>query len=392
MKKPKTLTALFVRNVKEPGRYGDGYGGHGLMLQVHKASNARATKSWIQRVRINGKPTHVGIGTYPLVTLAEAREAAIENLRTIKKGLDPRSGIPTFAEAAERVIAIHSTSWKDSGKSAEQWRASLRDYVLPTLSDKRVDEITTADVMTLLLPIWSEKRETARRVRQRIGAVCKWAQAQGYRDDDPTGPALTAALPKNGTHRQHLKALPYAEVAEALETVRQTGAHWATAACFEFMTLTACRSGEARQADWQEIDGDTWTIPASRTKSGREHRVPLPDRALEILRDARELTGGTGLIFPAKSGRPMSDSSMSKLIRENGIACVPHGMRSSFRQWAAERTTYPREVCELALAHVNKDRIEAAYQRSDLYDLRRKLMESWASFLSEKSADVVKIA
>ena len=384
MKKPKTLTALFVRNVKEPGRYGDGFGGHGLMLQVHKASNDRATKSWVQRIRINGKPTHVGIGTYPLVTLAEAREAAIENLRTIKKGFDPRAGIPTLRAAAEAVIAIHAEGWKDSGKSAGQWRASLEAYAYPHIGDKPINTIETGDLLTVLLPIWNEKRETARRVRQRVGTICQWAVAKGYRETDPTGPALSAALPKNGNHRQHFQALPYPDVAGALEVVRQSGAHWATVTCFEFMTLTACRSGEARKADWQEIAGDTWTIPASRTKSGREHRVPLSDRALEILNDARERTGGAGLVFPAKSGRALSDSSMSKLIRENGIACVPHGMRSSFRQWAAERTTYPREVCELALAHVNKDRIEAAYQRSDLYDLRRKLMQAWADYLSER--------
>ena len=392
MKKPKILTAAFCRTVTETGRYGDGRGGHGLTLQVHKTTAGRVTKSWIQRVVINGKPTHIGIGLYPLITLAEARALALDNMRNIRAGRDPRSGIPTFSEAAETVIAIHATGWKDSGKSAAQWRASLRDYAMDKIGNKRIDEITTADVLACILPNWQDKRETMRRVRQRIGAVCKWAIAQGYRADDPTGPALTAALPKNGNHREHFKALPYAEVPGALETVRQSGAYWATIAAFEFLTLTACRSGEVRAATWDEIDGATWTIPADRTKTGKAHRVPLSRRALEILAEARDYTGGAGLIFPAASGKLMSNSTMSKLVRENGIACVPHGMRSSFRQWAAERTNYPREVCELALAHVNKDRVEAAYQRSDLYDLRRRLMDAWAAYLTVETADVVQIA
>ena len=322
MKKPRTLTALFVKNVREVDRYGDGHGGHGLTLNVHRAGNGRITKSWIQRIKINGKPTHIGLGAYPVTTLAEARALAI------------------------------------------------------------------------LLPIWNTKRETARRVRQRIGAICKWAIAQNYRDDDPTGPALTAALPKNGNHKEHFKALPYAEVSGALAVIRASGAHVSTRLCLELLTLTATRSGECRLASWDEIDlyAAAWTIPGARTKTGRPHRVPLSGRALEVLADARELTGGAGLVFPSKGGKPLSDSAMSKLLRDQGIAAVPHGMRSSFRQWAAERTNTPREVCELALAHVNKDRIEAAYQRSDLYDLRRKLMQSWAAFLDNQSAVVVKIA
>ena len=214
-------------------------------------------------------------------------------------------------------------------------------------------------------------------------------RARAHRETDPTGPELTAALPRNGNKRQHFKALPYAEVPAAIETVRQSGAHWATVACFEFLTLTATRSGEARLATWNEIDGDTWIVPGERMKAGREHRVPLSDRAVEILNDARDRTGGDGLVFPSKTGRVMSDSSMSKLIRENGIGCVPHGMRSSFRQWAAERTNAPREVCELALAHVNSDAVEAAYQRSDLFDLRRRLMQSWADYLRGSSATIV---
>ena len=355
----------------------------GRLLRQHKASNGRITRSWIQRLKVNGKNTHVGLGAYPLVGLAEARARALENLLTIKKGLDPRAGIPLFSEAAEQVIGIHAAGWKDHGKSEKQWRSSLRDYVLPTLGDKRVDQVTTADVMAVLIPHWQTKTETMRRVRQRIGAVMKWSIAQGYRDNDPTGPALTAAMPKTGGVREHLKALPYAEVSAALETVRQSGAYWATVACFEFMTLTATRSGEARLATWDEFDlkSATWEIPRERMKSKRPHRVPLARRLLDILHDAREQTGGRGLVFPSKTGRAMSDSTISKLVRENEIECVPHGMKSSARDWMSELTDYPYEVCELVLAHVNNNRIEAAYRRSDLYERRRTLMQDWANYV-----------
>ena len=394
MRKRKPLSSAFVETIRKPGRYGDGRGGHGLTLNVHKAESGRITRSWIQRIKINGKVTHIGLGAYPFVGLADARALALDNLLTVKKGIDPRAGIPTFSEAVEQVIKIHSAGWKDGGKSEKQWRSTLRAYVYPALGQKRVNEITTADVMEVLVPHWQTKTETMRRVRQRIGAVMKWAIAQGYRDNDPTGPALTAALPKNGSVKEHLKALPYSEVSTALETIRQSGAHWATVACFEFMTLTAVRSGEARLAEWDEINfsDQLWQIPGERMKNSRPHRVPLSDRAIEILQQAWEMTNGSGLIFPSKTGKPMSDATMSKLAKENNIGCVPHGMRSSFRQYCAEKTNYPREVAELALAHVNSDSVEAAYQRSDLFDLRRKLMESWTSYLAEEKAVVVKIA
>lgn len=393
MKNVKPLTAAFVQKVRKPGRYGDGRGGHGLILNVHETTGGRITASWIQRIRIKGSVTHIGLGQYPVVTLAEARATALENMRNVRKGLHP-AGVPTFKEAVEVVIGIHAASWKNSGKSAAQWRASLRDYAMPKLGDKRLNEITTADVLSCIKDNWSTKQETMKRVRQRIGAVMKWAVAQGYRSDDPAGPALTAALPKGNGRRQHHKALPYAEVAAALHTIRQSGAHWSTIACFEFMTLTATRSNEARSAQWDEIDVDAgvWEIPAQRMKMQRPHRVPLSSRAIEILELAKTMTGGHGLIFPTARGKAMSDNTMSKLLREQGIGCVPHGMRTSFRIWSAEMTNIPREICELALAHVNSDKVEAAYQRSDLYTKRAKLMQSWSSYLASSQAAVREIA
>ena len=255
---------------------------------------------------------------------------------------------------------------------------------MPRLADKPVDEIDTADVMAVLLPIWSTKRVTAKRVRQRIAAVMKWAVAQGFRQDDPAGDAISAALPKNTVPQQHQRALPHGEVGAALDRVRRSRAYRGTVLAFEFLVLTACRNGEVRGTRWDEIDtaGAVWTIPAARMKAAREHRVPLSPRALEVLEDARQLADQRGLAFPSPTGRTLSQSTMPSLLRDLEIGAVPHGFRSSFRDWAAECTDAPREVCELALAHVNSDRVEAAYRRTDLFEKRRELMSAWADYIA----------
>ena len=343
-------------------------------------------KSFSQRLRINGKPLNVGLGSYPIVSLAEARALALENAKAVRRGDDPRRPkvrIPTFEAASETVIELHEPNWREGGKTAKLWRARLRDYVMPKLGRKTVDVVTTADVLAVLTPIWNEKRDTARRVRQHIGAIMKWAVAQGYREDNPAGEAIAAALPKSGGKAEHSKALPHAEVGAALEVIRASNAWPATRLAFEFLTLTAARSGEARLATWAEIDLDaaTWTVPAERMKAGIEHRVPLSDAALDILSRAQEYRDGSGLVFPSPRGRALSDSTISKLVRENEIACVPHGMRSSFRDWCAE-TGVPREVAESSLAHVVKDSTEAAYFRSDLLERRREVMWAWAEHLT----------
>ena len=396
MRRPQRLSASFVKTVNVPGRYGDGRGGHGLSLLVKPMRAGGFSKSWSQRLLVNGRPTNIGLGGYPIVTLAEARQAVIANRRAVAQGRDPRAGgVPTFEEAAEKVIAMHEPTWKDGARSAAIWRSSLRDYAMPRLGRKTVDSITTADVMAVLVPIWSTKRETARRVRQRIGAVMKWSVAHHYRQDNPAGDAvgdaIAEALPRDGASTKiHHRALPHAEVGAAVAKIRASGAHPSTVFAFEFLVLTAGRSGEVRGARWEEVDFEsaTWTVPASRMKMARPHRVPLSTRAVEILEEAHELTDDADLVFPSPTGRMLSDSTISKLVRENGIGCVPHGMRSSFRDWAAECSDAPREVCELALAHVNNDRVEAAYRRSDLFEKRRELMQDWASYLAESPVPV----
>ena len=378
---PQKLTATFVKAVEQPGKYGDQ---HGLILRVMPSGS----KQWIWRGTIHGTRRDIGLGGHPYTTLAEARQTAFDYRKMARAGGDPlalrrRPDMPTFGAAVEVVIGMQREGWKDGSRHEKIWRRSLDHYAMPRLGRKRVDEVTTADVLAVLIPHWHEKNDTMKRVRQRISTTMKWAVAQGYRDDNPAGDAIGAALPKPGRVVQHMRALPFAEVGDALAKVRGAGAYWATVAAFEFLVLTAARSGEVRLAEWSEVDTEaaTWNVPASRMKAKRDHRVPLSARTLEILAEAHEFRDASGLIFPSQTGRAMSDSTLSKLLRENNIAAVPHGFRSSFRDWAAECSDAPREVCELALAHVNSDRVEAAYRRSDLFDRRRELMEAWSTFV-----------
>ncbi len=387
VQRPYRLSARFVETIQEPGRYGDGRGSGGLSLRVKLTARGDLAKSWGQRISIDGRPRNLGLGSWPHVSLAEARQKCALNLLARERGelvTGKRRTVPTFAEAVEKVIAVHRDGWKDGGRSEQLWRSSLRDYVLPRLGRRPVDRLCTSDVMAVLLPIWNEKRETAKRVRTRISAVMRWAVAQGYREDNPAGDAIGEALPRNGVRRRHHPALPYAEVAAAIRTVRTSGASPAPALAFEFLVLTACRSAEVRGALWNEVDlaGREWRIPGERMKAGRDHRVPLSDRALAVLEEARALADGSGLVFPSARSGPLSGEAIAKLVRDLGIGAVPHGFRSSFRDWAAECTDAPREVCELALAHVNTNAIEAAYRRTDLFERRRALMEQWAAFLA----------
>ncbi len=385
MRRPARLSATFVRTVNVPGRYGDGRGGQGLSLLVKRRARGGFAKSFSQRLRINGRAVNVGVGPYPLVSLAEARATALSNWQLVRRGDDPRRPrvlMPTFESASETVVRLHAPNWRNSGKTAKLWRARLKAYAFPKLGHKTVDNITSSDVLDVLLPIWNDKRDTARRVRQHIGAIMKWAVAQGYRSDNPAGETIGAALPRSGGRAEHYQALPHAEVASALEVIRSSNAGPTTKLAFEFLTLTAARSGEARMATWAEIDFKSaiWTVPAERTKSGSSHRVPLSDDAILLLLRARVFRDESDLIFPSPRGKALSDSTISKLVRENGIACVPHGMRSSFRDWCAD-TGVPRDVAESSLAHAVSDSTEAAYFRSDLLERRRVVMQAWADHL-----------
>ena len=382
------LSAVFVRTAP-PGFYCDG---HGLNLRVDPSGARR----WVQRLVIRGRPRMLGLGGYPLVSLAEARDVAFAHRKQARAGGDPLTEkrhaqhVPTIEEAAAAVLEQQRSGWRHA-RYERDWPRSLRAYAFPRIGAVPVSDVTTADVLAILTPIWHDKPETARRVRQRIGAVMKWAIAMGYRPDNPAGDALGQALGRQRAIVQHMRALPHGEVADALATVRTSRALVTTKDAFELLVLTAARSGEVRLATWDEMDLDAavWTIPAARMKAKRDHRVPLSGRALEILHDARRRSDGSSLVFRSPRGKPLSDMTLSKLIKELGIAAVPHGFRSSFRDWAAEQTNTPREVVEAALAHTAQNPTEAAYARSDLFERRRLLMNDWAAYLDGENGQVV---
>ena len=381
--RPRTLSATFVRKVSQPGTYGDGRGGHGLALRVWITANGRIGKTWTQRMRINGRLTNIGLGGYPVVTLAEARAKALESRRAVARGLDPRTGgLPTFEQAAEKVIALRRRTWKGTS-SERQWRSDLKRYVLPKIGKKPVNEVASGDVLDIIAPIWQTQPVTARRVRNRLSAVMRWAVAKNFRQDDPAGEAVTAALPRKGAVKTvHYQSLPHAELGAMLERVEGTGCYPTTALALRFIALTATRSGEALGAKWEEIDGDVWTIPAVRMKVGKEHRVPLSSGALAVLEEARRYSDASGLVFPsARSGKQISRAVFSSTFRRHGIPATLHGLRSSFRDWCAE-TGVAREVAEASLAHVVKSMTERAYLRSDLLERRREVMQDWSDYLA----------
>lgn len=385
----KALSAAFVRTVTKPGKYTDG---HGLFLKVEQSG----AKRWVQRIVIRGKRTEIGMGSASLVSLAEARETALENRKLARAGGDPlqakrtAQALLTFEEAARKVHKIHEPTWRNK-KHAAQFISTLETYTFPRIGSLKVSEVTTADVLAVLQPIWLEKPETARRVRQRIGTVMKWAVANGWRTDNPAE-AISQALPKHERTQKHRKSLPYDKVPEFVEALRASDAGLSTKLALELVILTASRSSEVRLADWSEFDleAGVWTRPAERMKSKKEHRVPLCDRAVEILNEAKTLGPGAGFVFPGtKFGKPLSDMTLLKLTKGLGYDVDVHGFRTSFKTWAQERTNTPRDVSEAALAHVVKDKAEAAYARSDFFDKRRKLMEKWQIWTNPRPDNVV---
>ena len=375
------LTPAFVRNVSRAGRYCDG---NGLYLDVRPTGS----RGWIQRLTIRGRRTELGLGGYPLVSLKEAREKAFANRKLAREGGDPLSekrrtkSMPTFADAARKLVDQLSPGWR-SPRHAQLWLMGMERHVFPRIGKTPVSEVTSADVIGVLTPIWHEKATTARKLRQRIRAVMQWAVAMELRPDNPCdriGPALGG---QNYTVRR-MKALPHREVASSIGKVWASGSKQVVKLAFELLVLTATRSGEVRGAAWTEIDLDdrVWTIPAGRSKTNREHRIPLSRRALEILEEARALGRGSPLVFPSLRGKPLDGTAFTRLLKRLGIDAVPHGFRSSFRDWAAEETDHPREVAEAALAHVVRNQVEAAYRRTDLFDRRRRLMADWADYLA----------
>ena len=384
------LTSVGAKALTKPGRYGDG---DGLYLYISPSG----TKSWVQRIVVDGRRRDVGLGSFSTVGLARARSIAHDNRVAVAEGRDPvaekresaqrcQPSIPTFAQAAAFVIDLRRPTWSNE-KHVAQWESTLGTYAHPVIGDMTVDAITSADLMNVLTPIWTSKAETASRVRQRIETVMDWAVAQGYRLDNPAGRSLLRGLPKTQRLKEHHQALPYTQVPGAVIQVRESNASIMTKLSFEYLVLTAARSGEVRGADWAEVDWElaTWKIPASRMKARRPHRIPLSERAMEVLGRALELGDGQGLIFPGiRSGKPASEMVFTAMLRRMEIPAVPHGFRTSFRNWVAECTATPWAVAEVALAHNVGNSTEAAYMRSDLFDQRRALMDAWADYVTGK--------
>ena len=386
------LTVAKARSLSKPGLHGDGG-------TLYLAVAPGGSKSWIQRLTIDGKRRDIGLGGFPLVSLAEARHKAFENRRLAWAGGDPRAAkrrarVPTFREAAEWTFDANRPRWRNA-KVAKNWLQQLERHAFPVLGNMGVDRIGREDVLRVLTPIWTVKPETARKLRQRIRTILRWAEAHGHVAYNVAGEGIDGALPAMPAVREHYRALPYREVAAALETATASRASLAVKLCLRFLVLTAARSGEARGAAWDEIDLDAseWRIPANRMKAGVEHRVPLSEAALGTLEQARPLCDTSGLIFPSptKPGKTLSDMTLTKVLRATGLAerTTVHGFRSSFRDWCAE-TGKPRELAEAALAHIVGG-VEGAYFRSDLFERRRRLMADWARYTSGDDATVVQL-
>ena len=400
----KELGPLEIKRLTAPGYHAVG-GVAGLMLQVSGA----VTKSWLLRVKVGDKRREIGLGAYPGVGVALAREKAQQVREEIVAGVDPvaarvtaRESIVqqqieekamrwTFRSCAEAYIKAKAPGWRNA-KHGDQWRNTLATYAYPSIGELLVRNINIGHVTAIIEPHWATKNETINRVRNRIELVLDWAAVRKYRTGD--NPARwkgnldkLLAKPSDVSPIVGHRSLPAADVFGFLERLREiTGIG---PRCLEFVVLTACRSGEARLATWSEIDmaTRTWNIPGSRMKSGRPHRVPLSDEVIKLLESLPRLDG-TDLMFPGKKAdTPISDMTMTKVMRDMGVDAVPHGFRATFSSWCASSTAYPSEVREMALAHAIGDGTVAAYQRSDLFDKRRNLMADWAKFV--KTAPVI---
>ncbi|MCA1934771.1 MAG: integrase arm-type DNA-binding domain-containing protein [Asticcacaulis sp.] len=406
----RALTVAEVK-AKPPGRYADG---GGLYLLV-KSSGAR---SWVFRFMLNGKGRDIGLGTAVgdgSISLANARRKADDLLRMVRDGIDPLAerserqaaakardsalvaSQMTFRSAALAYIALNEGSWRNP-KHRQQWSNTLSTYVFPVIGDLPVAEVDTPHVLRIIEPLWLAKPETASRVRGRIETILDSAKARGFRTgENPArwrGHIAQILPPRKRLSRGHHKALPSDEIPALMVALRKRDALAARA--LEFTILTAARTGEVLGADWSEIDFDNavWTVPKERMKAGVEHRVPLSDRAAEILRTVACL--GERKVFPGERGDALSGMAMTRLLKRMEIDVTVHGFRSSFRDWAAERTNYAHEVCEMALAHTIGNKAEAAYRRGSLFEKRRRLMDEWAVYcanvVSGKQSDLQIIA
>ena len=379
------LTNKFVRAAKEPGHYHDS-SGLGLMLRVTRKNS----QQWVQRVMFGGRRLELGLGSPPVVTLDQAREQALENKRLLHNGKNPldlkaaKAAVPTFEEAAR--VAVVELSVGKAPKYGQSFISALALHAFPQMGGTKIDCLTGRAIKDVLTALIIEKPETGKKVKDNINQVLKWALAKEYITTDPMRIA-NESLPKVVKSLKHHASLPYREVNGLLDTVRQTEANPLTKLGLEFLILTATRSGETRGAQMEEIDIQKrlWTIPAERMKMTSDHIVPLSDRAIEILREAKSLGTGKGLIFPSPRGKMLSDVTWLKLVKEHGYSITIHGFRTSFRTWTQEMTTFSEEACELSLSHRTGNSVRRAYARSELLGERAPLMQAWTDYLKTPS-------
>lgn len=382
----------------------------GLALAI----NENGARSWVLRVKVGEKRRGMGLGSYPAVTLAQARDKARAARDLIRQGVDPieqqraahsallasQAAAQTFEQCAAAYIKAHQPGWKNA-KHGWQWRRTLEQFAYPVIGKMLVADIDTPQIVRILEPMWDRTPETAKRLRNRVELVLDWATARKYRSG--VNPArwkghLDKLLHRHGKLvKKHQPAVQVAESGAFIKQLRQNDS--VSARALEFVMLTATRSGEVRGAKWSEIDLNekVWIVPAERMKEGKEHRVPLSDAAVDLLRKIPRFDADD-TVFQARRGGPLSNMAMNQLMRgmefydRDGRKAVPHGCRSTFRDWASDWTNYPREVAEMALAHAIDSKVEAAYRRGDLFDKRRRLMQDWANFLSQpmtKSAAII---
>jgi len=391
----KALSAAFVRGASEPGWYCDGN-------CLHLVIGEDGSRKWVLRVTIHGKRRDLGLGSAKLISLAEARDEALRLRKIARAGGDPLAirrqerhvlVVPTFEEAARQVHKAHAATFRNE-KHAEQWIASLDNYVFHQLGTRRVDQIVTSDVLQVLNPIWNRIPETARRVQQRMKVVFEWSKASGFRSGDNPVEGVSKVMAKHNLKQKHHAALPHADLPTFLEKLRNY-AGVSTRLALKFLILTAARTGEVLFAKWSEIDFDkkAWAVPADRMKAKVEHRVPLSPRAIEILEEAKKITDRGEYVFPGlHPKRPLSNVTFYKCLdRMQYSQITTHGFRSTFRDWAEEKTSFSSNVIEAALAHTVKNKVEAAYLRTKLFEKRAKLMDVWASYATSTSAKVVRI-
>jgi len=388
------LTALKIKKLTIPGRYADG---NNLYLEVDKSGARR----WTLRVTILGRRRDMGLGGISTVSLEEARELAYQYRKIARSGGDPilerqknRGLQTTLIYCTKKVHEINLPTWKNE-KFAKQWLSSLEHHVFPTIGKLPISQVTSADILRVLTPIWNTKGDTAKKIKQRLRMIIKWARAQGYFQGDDPVELAEQALPKQLKSDDHHKSLEFEKLPEMISNLRKSKISLPTKLALEFTILSACRTSEVLNAKWEEIDLTKliWSIPSERMKGGKVHQVPLTDRMTVILNDCKKLKTNNDLLFPSEiNGEALSNNTMRLALKKRlKIDATVHGMRSSFKDWASETTNFANEVSEMALAHTISNKTELAYRRRTLIEKRRQLMQKWSDYLNNKEGEVIEL-